>query len=179
MLQYGENTRCFKKNDLSLWLCMCRVQLRAPCCWWSSVSGDMSSATGSVVRRSRQAASSEAHYYLLIHRCGKRCRHKPSPRWNRNQSLPLRTHTHTVYTHTSTHTRTLFGALEWMKALFVRAIIENRVNLQGITEQIEVGGSKQREHHKDNNVILRNLAVAFSARMIDNYSKELLKYSAL
>lgn len=39
--------------------------------------------------------------------------------------------------------------------------MENGVNLQGITEQIEDGGSKQQEYHKDNNVILRNVTVAF------------------
>lgn len=48
-----------------------------------------------------------------------------------------------------------------MKVLFVRAVRENRVNLQGIAEQIEVGGSKQQEYHKGNNVILKNATVAF------------------
>lgn len=50
-----------------------------------------------------------------------------------------------------------------MKVLFVRAIIENRVNLQGIAEKMEVGGSKQQQHHKINNVILKNVSVAFKA----------------
>lgn len=49
-----------------------------------------------------------------------------------------------------------------MKVLFVRAIIENRVNLQGIAEQMGVGGgvagSTQQEHHKDRNVIVKNVA---------------------
>lgn len=48
-----------------------------------------------------------------------------------------------------------------MKVLFVRAIIENRVNLQGIAEQIggaELAGSKQQEYHKDRNVIVKNAA---------------------
>lgn len=47
-----------------------------------------------------------------------------------------------------------------MKVLFVRAIIENRVNLQGIAEQMGggVAGSTQQEHHKDRNVIVKNVA---------------------
>ena len=35
-------------------------------------------------------------------------------------------------------TQTLSSAPEWMNVLFVRAIMENGVNLQGMTEQTEV-----------------------------------------
>lgn len=63
-----------------------------------------------------------------------------------------------------------------MKVQFLRAIMENRVNLQGIAEEIDVGGLNRQEHSKDKKVILRDVTVAFSANMRYNYSKELANY---
>lgn len=60
-----------------------------------------------------------------------------------------------------------------MEVMFVRAIIENRVNLQGTAQLIEVGGSKQEEYHKGKDVILRNVTVVFGASITDIHPKEL------